>query len=122
MFPRHRLSELDKALALAGFGLLLVFVAQALRSYAEKGGFVVCLIGSLFFGCGGGTLPLRTRRTAMGWLLVGLGLTLMAVGLVWFFRGPIPWLVRVSDGLLVLALVFMALGLLWMFVRWADDR
>jgi hypothetical protein len=119
MVPLHRSAAFGKLLAV--FGLLLSYVALALTSPAAKGGFTLLLMGLLFFGCGGGTLPVWQRRTAIGWLSLGLGLTLMAMGFAWFIRGPIPWLVRTSDSVMALALALMALGLLWVFMLRAEE-
>jgi hypothetical protein len=75
------------------------------------------VLGLLFFGCGcgGWTVPLR-RITIGGWMLVSLGLLLMALALAWGFIYQSPWLGWLSLAASVVALALVTVGL------WTSQR
>ena len=102
-----RREEIGRGLVALGFMLLIVAFLLSTRRMAA--GWMILVFGWVFFGAGGGTLPLR-RLTAAGLAFVLFGLLLMALGAVWVFVYKDPGILRLAEIIFLEALLFTGAG------------
>jgi hypothetical protein len=88
----------------AALGVMLLIVAFLLLSRRAGAGYMVLVFGWVFFGCGGGTLPLR-KVTWPGLLMILFGLFLMALAVWWWFIYLEAWLVPLAECITLVGLV-----------------
>ena len=111
---RARRIKYGKGMAAVAF--LLLLTALYLSSHKFGALFPLWVIGWVFFGSGGGaSVPLR-KITAVGWVFVVIGSTLMVLAAAWPWVYERAWPVLLAGWVAVVAAVLAILGS-WAYLR-----